>query len=76
MADTTKVPSIGKREWVRIELAPKDGFPLWVRGNNYGDKSRGQHCCWAYWTGSGWYEAGSETPSELLYLTDYMAERP
>jgi len=58
-------------DWRPIAEAPRDGRPLWVRGNNYGSPKKGRHFCWAHWDGTNWIASGvgGET---LLYLTDYM----
>ena len=60
-------------EWQPIETAPKDGRPVWVRGNNWGDETRGRHCCWAWFDGIDWLSAScdSDGPSTLLHLTDW-----
>lgn len=59
-------------KWREISTAPMDGRPVWVRGNDYG--SGPIHCCWAWWDGSNWIEAGTEAGT-LLYLT-HWAELP
>lgn len=57
-------------EWKPIETAPKDGSPVWVKGYNYGNKSKGEHRHFAWWDGENWIEAASE--SELSYIVEWM----
>jgi hypothetical protein len=60
-------------EWKPIETAPKDGRPVWVKGNNKGDESYGQHYAWAYWDGSCWINVGSdECWGALTYLIEWL----
>lgn len=58
-------------EWQPIGSAPKDGRPVWVKGDNYGNPMEGQHCCWAWWDGHSWREAGHED-SELTFLVSWL----
>ena len=60
--------------WQPIETAPKDGRPVWVKGDNYGNPMDGQHCCWAWWDGHSWLSdgAGADGSSELLYLVSWL----
>ncbi len=64
----------GLGAWQPITTAPLDGRPVWVRGNNYGDATRGRHFCWAWFDGIDWLsaEVGEGGPSKLLYLTDWL----
>lgn len=58
--------------WQPIDTAPKDGGPVWAKGENYGDSiNYGHHCCWAYWDGKYWRGAEIEQPI-LKYLTEWM----
>jgi hypothetical protein len=57
--------------WKPITKAPMDGRPIWTRGNNYGDESKGQHFGWAFWDGMKWVADGVDG-AILLYLTHYM----
>lgn len=59
-------------EWKDIDTAPKDGSPVWVEGNNYGDPDLGIHRVWAYWYDEKWIEARSYPRTELLYLTKWL----
>jgi len=61
--------------WKDIKNAPKViGHPLWVRGSNFGELSKGEHLCWAYWDGANWMEQGFASEGERLlqYLTHYL----
>lgn len=60
-------------EWKSIESAPKDGRPVWVKGNDFGEEKARKHCLWAYWDVNSdvWREASVEA-SILLYLTHWM----
>ncbi|OGT59730.1 MAG: hypothetical protein A3E01_04515 [Gammaproteobacteria bacterium RIFCSPHIGHO2_12_FULL_63_22] len=62
--------------WLPIDDAPKDGRPVWARGNNFGDAAQGQHFTWAYWNGHEWNAPIDATnthgsPLNLVYLTHY-----
>ncbi len=57
--------------WRPIDSAPKDGRPVWARGNNWGDPSKGRHCQWAYWDGADWIAAGVDGAT-LTYLIEWM----
>lgn len=54
-----------------MSVAPKTDNPLWVRGFNFGDPTRGRHYCWAYWNGHKWIEAGASDESTLQFLTEW-----
>lgn len=64
--------------WQTIETAPRDGRPVWVRGNNYGDKSKGVHACWAWFDTDDWrsVDFSENGQSKLMYLTDWMPQSP
>ncbi len=56
--------------WKPIDTAPKNGGPVWVRGNNNGKPEHGHHHTWAYWDGEHWIDAaGGET---LTFLVEWM----
>jgi hypothetical protein len=58
--------------WKDIKNAPKViGHPLWVRGSNFGELSKGEHLLWAYWDGANWMWQGTEE-NKLEYLTHYL----
>ena len=58
--------------WKDIKNAPKViGHPLWVRGSNFGELSKGEHLLWAYWDGANWMGQGFDGAT-LLYLTHYL----
>lgn len=57
--------------WLPISEAPKDGRPIWTRGNDYGIEANGQHFGWAFWDGEKWVADGIDG-AILLYLTHYM----
>jgi hypothetical protein len=60
-------------KWLPIDTAPKDGRPVWVRGNNWGDPANGIHCGWGWWNGSNWTDANMSEPGGLLtHLTDWL----
>lgn len=66
-----------KTAWLPIDSAPRDGRPVWVKGNNYGDPERGHHCGWAYWDTERhkWRESGTgDVATTLLYLTHWMPQ--
>jgi hypothetical protein len=61
--------------FLKIELAPKDGRPIWAKGYIWGDTSGslGTFCVWAYWDGNVWKEAGVENSSlNSRHLYEYM----
>lgn len=60
-------------EWKSIETAPTDGRPVWTKGYNWGDESKGTHCQWAYWDGANWMSPGADG-STLLYLVQWRKE--
>jgi hypothetical protein len=64
-------PTASEPAWRPIETAPKDGQPVWVKGYNFGEESKGIHCCWAWFDGHNWYEPGFES-SMLMYLVSWM----
>lgn len=60
--------------WEPIDTAPKDGRPIWVRGNNYNDPERGQHCAWVYWDGDAWSgPLHDEDEPKFEHLTEWLA---
>ena len=60
--------------WAPITTAPRDGSPVWVRGDNYNDPRNGQHHCWAWWdtTLGTWFNAHTPDSSRLEYLTHWL----
>lgn len=62
--------------WQPIETAPKDGGPVWVRGTNYGDQSKGLHACWGWFDGDDWrsVDFSENGQSKLMYLTGWMPQ--
>jgi hypothetical protein len=46
--------------WQPVETAPKDGSPVWLKGNNWGDPQKGIHCTWGWWDGENWIQAGAD----------------
>lgn len=61
-------------QWQPIETAPKNGVPVWVRGNNYGDEEKGLHACFGWFDGADWrsVDFGENGQSILKYLTHWM----
>lgn len=61
----------GAPSWRSINEAPKDGTPVFAKGNNYGKPECGVHCCWAYFKDGQWHAADGEN-LPLEYLTEYL----
>lgn len=59
--------------WKPIDTAPKDGRPVWVRGDNWGEPGKGVHCCWAWWDEQegDWIEEGADA-LRLKYLKEWL----
>jgi hypothetical protein len=57
--------------WQPIETAPRDGRPVWVKGWNWGDKTKGIHCCWAWFDGNHWAESGVED-ARMEFLFEWL----
>lgn len=59
-----------------MATAPKDGRPVWARGNNFNDPAQGQHSAWVYWNGVAWQGPmfGGVDGDTFLYLTEWMKE--
>lgn len=60
--------------WQPIESAPKDGRPVWVRGNNWGKPDSGHHYGWAYFDDDEWRwpDARNEEGGTATFLTHWM----
>lgn len=56
--------------WQTIESAPKDGHVYWVKGNNRGDRQKGEHYTFAYWNGQYWIDP-ADNRSHLIHLTHW-----
>lgn len=64
-------------EWQDISTAPKDGSPVWVEGDNYGNPENGVHRCWAWWSDEAeQWKSGDPEPSHLLFLTRWLNPSP
>lgn len=67
-------------DWKPIDDAPKDGSPVWARGNNFGIPSKGQHYTWAFWNGEHWEPPmtfqDEDGGGNLKFLTHYMEQTP
>lgn len=63
--------------WKPMDTAPKDGRPVWARGNNHGDPSWGQHCAWVYWDDGEWAGPlhGEET-ERFTFLAEWLDVAP
>ena len=60
-------------EWQPIETAPKDGRPVWVRGNDWGEDAGPNHYGWAYFDSGKWmWPAPVAEGGEAAYLTHWM----
>lgn len=59
--------------WKDIKHAPKvvGGYPLWVKGNDFGNPMAGEHYGWVYWDGLNWI-ASNSGGAKMLHLTHYM----
>ena len=47
-------PPVSEDRWQPIETAPKDGRPVWVRGNDWGEDAGPNHYGWAYFDSGKW----------------------
>ena len=60
-------------EWQPIETAPKDGRPVWVRGNDWGEDAGPNHYGWAYFDSGKWmWPAPVAEGGEATYLTHWL----
>lgn len=64
----------GLCDWQPIDTAPRDGRPVWARGDNWGHQEKGQHCCWAWHDGANWKSADSDEDGQttLAYLREWL----
>lgn len=60
-------------EWKDIDEAPKDGYPIWTKGDDWGDPKNSKHYQWAYWDRTKWMsqDLRGEGGDWLKYLTHY-----
>ena len=63
---------VRQRVWLPIAVAPKDGRPVWARGHNFGDPSRGLHQTWVWWDGSAWRDTNVQEPSHMIHLFEWL----
>jgi len=62
--------------WLPISQAPKDGYPVWCRGFDFGVETNDRHYTWAFWNGTDWCSPSCEgTASVLQYLSDFSPRR-
>ena len=61
-------------DWQPIETAPKDGRPVWVRGNDWGEDAGPNHYGWAYFDSGKWMWPApvAEGGGEATYLTHWL----
>jgi len=62
-------------KWEPLDTAPKDGRPVWVKGYNYNDPTKGIHCTWAWFNGEGWVNSAMTQYGQLT-LTNLVAWFP
>lgn len=58
-------------DWQPIETAPKDGRPVWVRGQDWGKFGNARHFGWAFFDGDVWKWADAAR-GNAVYLTEWM----
>ena len=58
-------------KWRKIETAPKDGTPIWVRGFDFGNPKGQKHYGWVHWDGERWLWAGC-TDGIASHITHWL----
>ena len=73
MLVSAPTPPVSEDRWQPIETAPKDGRPVWVRGNDWGEDAGPNHYGWAYFDSGKWmWPAPVAEGGEAAYLTHWL----
>ena len=73
MLAAAPTPPVSEDRWQPIATAPKDGRPVWVRGNDWGEDAGPNHYGWAYFDSGKWmWPAPVAEGGEATYLTHWM----
>jgi len=59
-----------KPDWQPITENQKHGFPLWVRGHDWGNADNAMHYGWAFWDGANWIWA--QSLGIASHVTEYL----
>lgn len=61
--------------WKPISEIPdtmKDGRPVWVKWNEWGQLSGNVRHGWAYWAHGNWWAGDTDDETEMSFITHYM----